>query len=159
MDIRTPQYWEKYGYELHARLDGYGPSTRRPSKYDVLRWKYIKELKETPANYIIVIDSSLEEGKFGRTKNMKTRMKGYVKRGGDRVQDRIQNSLYDMMLRAYKDGKSVELYVRSTEGGKDFEMVNDLEMCYLPDVENFEKQCANKYREVVGRYPIHYNPC
>ena len=152
--ITSPNYWKDYGYKYYGKIIS---THQTRSKYPILNWEFIHDLLPNPSNYIIVIGDSISLGKFGRTKNMVSRMLGYKNRGGNRTQDRIQNSLYDVMLEAFKNNIKVEIWVRQTkETG--FEMINEIRMNHLPDVEGFEKSCAEKYKEIEGKYPKHYNP-
>ena len=154
-EINSPKYWENYGYEYYGKI----VSTHHfRSTYPILNWEFKSPLPLTPSNYIITIDNSIYLGKFGRTKNMFTRMKGYINRGGNRTQDRIQNSLYDIMFESFQKGKKVEIWVRNTQGEVGHEMVNEIKMQHFPDVEGFEKNCANKYKKEYGTFPKHYNP-
>ena len=117
MNVDKIDYWvKKYGYTSIGKLvDVKSKVTPIRGASTSLIHQWFKPLPSSPCNYIIIIDSQIYKGKFGRTKNLKQRFRCYGSRGGKRVQDRIHNALFDEMLNAFNNGKNVEFYVRPAE--------------------------------------------
>jgi len=159
MNVDKIDYWvKKYGYTSIGKLvDVKSKVTPIRGASTSLIHQWFKPLPPSPCNYIIVIDSQIYKGKFGRTKNLKQRFRCYGSRGGKRVQDRIHNALFDEMLNAFNNGKNVEFYVRPAEKIGEKIINGKLYESYL-DVESLEKDNANEYKTIMGKWPLYYNP-